>query len=174
MKNIYLIGMMGAGKTVTGEALADELNMKFIDLDEEIVKKVKMNINDIFETRGEPYFRRLEKESLNVAAKIRDRVIATGGGIVLDPDNVMLMKETGFVIYLQAPLEILWERIRNKADRPLLKVSNPQEVFAKLFLQRKRLYESIHDHAVNTQQKQPVQLAREIINLLGLSSHERT
>lgn len=173
MKNIYLIGMMGAGKSVTGKVLASELQLRFVDLDEEIISKVKMSINEIFEARGEAYFRKVEKEVLTAISKLQDQVVATGGGVILDPGNVGKMKETGRMVYLRAPMDILWERIQHKADRPLLKVPNSQEVFAKLFLQRKLLYESLHDHAVNTEKKDPGEIAREIMNLLGLNLHER-
>lgn len=173
MKNLYLVGMMGSGKSSTGESLAAELSFPFVDTDEEIVKKVKMSINEIFETRGEPYFRKVEKEALLLFAKKGSQVIATGGGAVLDPENVTLMKQTGLIIYLRTPMEVLWQRVQHKADRPLLKASNPHDVFARLFTERKPIYEAIYDHSVNTEQKTPLQVAREIAELLKLKSHER-
>ncbi len=174
MKNIYLIGMMGAGKTSTGEALAKELSLNFVDMDEGIVKSTKMTINEIFESRGGPYFRKLEREGLKLVSKTKGQVVATGGGVVLDPENVRLMKESGILIYLRAPIETLWSRVQTKTDRPLLKTLNPKEVFAKLFYERKPLYEAIRDHAVNTEGRNPLEVAREVITILRLTSHERT
>lgn len=174
MKNIYLIGMMGAGKTVTGKMLAEELSLAFIDLDERIVQQAKMSVNEIFESRGEPYFRRLEKEDLKHVSKARDQVVATGGGAVLDPENVRLMKETGIVIYLRASMDELWDRVQHKTDRPLLRAPNPVEIFARLFAERRPLYESSHDYAVQTGSREPHEVLREILQLLGLESHERT
>jgi len=173
MKNLYLIGMMGSGKSSTGEALASELTFPFVDLDEEIVRKLNMSINDIFATRGEPYFRKVEKDELRLFAKKRGQVIATGGGAVLAPENAELMKQTGLVIYLRTSLEVLWQRVQRKSDRPLLKTANPLDVFARLFAERKAIYESIHDYSVNTESKTPGEVAREIAELLKSKSHER-
>lgn len=173
MKNLYLVGMMGSGKSSTGEALASELALPFVDLDEEIVRKLGMSINDIFATRGEPYFRKVEKDELRLFAKKREQVIATGGGAVLDPENAALMKQTGLVIYLRTTLEVLWQRVQRKSDRPLLKTANPLDVFGRLFAERKGIYESIHDYSVNTEFKTPAQVAREILELLKSKSHER-
>lgn len=171
MKNIYLVGMMGAGKTETGRILAEELALSFLDLDDEIVDRVKLTINEIFESRGEAYFRNLEKESMRLVSRGADQVVATGGGVVLDPENVGMMKATGVVVYLRTPLVLLWERIRGKTDRPLLKVPNPQEMLGKLFYERKPHYEAAHDYAVNTEEKSPGEVARDVINLLGLARY---
>jgi shikimate kinase len=173
MKKVYLIGMMGAGKTETGRALAREGGLDFLDLDEEIVKRVHMTVNEIFEFRGETFFRMAEKEALQAASKSRVGVVATGGGVVMDPDNVVLMKSSGRLVYLRTTLPTLWARTRSKKDRPLLRAANPEEVLARIFAQRKAVYESVHDFAVNTDDKTPDAVAEEIAKLLGLSSHER-
>ncbi|MBI4549732.1 MAG: shikimate kinase [Candidatus Omnitrophica bacterium] len=173
MKKIYLIGMMGAGKTETGRALAREAGLDFVDLDEEIVKRTHMTINEIFECRGEPFFRKAERDALEEASRSKNGVIATGGGAVLDPENVLLMRSSGKVVYLRTSLATLWQRTRTKTDRPLLRASNPEEVLAKLFAQRKGVYESVHDFAVNTDGKTPGAVAEDIVKLLGLGSHER-
>lgn len=164
---------MGSGKSSSGEALASELALPFADLDEEIVRSLKMSVNHIFETRGEAYFRKIEKETLILLAKKGNQVVATGGGAVLDSENVSLMKQTGLIIYLRTPMEILWQRVQHKSDRPLLKTPNPGEVFARLFTERRPVYEAIYDHSVNTEHKTPQQVAREIAELLKLKSHER-
>jgi len=173
MKNLYLVGMMGSGKSSTGEALASELSLPFVDLDEEIVRKVKMSVNEIFETRGEPYFRKVEKEVFLSFTKKGNQVMATGGGAVLDPENVALMKQTGLIIYLRTPMEVLWQRVQHKSDRPLLKAAKPQDVFARLFTERRAIYEAIYDHSVNTESKTPFEVAREIAELSKLKSHEK-
>lgn len=168
MKNIFLIGMMGSGKTVTGAALAEGLGAKFVDLDVEIEKAAGMSINDIFEMHGEPYFRGLEREALKRAARVPGQVIATGGGIVLAVENVIAMKDSGVVVYLRTPLEVLEKRLAEKKDRPLLNRPNPREVLAKIFHARRESYESSFDYAVSTEGKTAKDVAKAIIAQLRL------
>ena len=142
MQNIYLIGMMGAGKTATARALATLARIKILDLDEEIESQNHLTINEIFQKKGEAFFRAEEKRILNNVAHEKDTVVATGGGIVLSPENIEKMMNSGQVIYLAASFESLWKRVRDKKDRPLLSVPDPKPIFYRLFQERMPLYES--------------------------------
>lgn len=150
MQNIYLIGMMGAGKTATAKALAALAGIKSLDLDEEIESQNHLSINEIFRKKGEAFFRAEEKRILKKASHEKDIVIATGGGVVLNPENIETMTETGLIIYLAASFETLWKRVRDKKDRPLLSVPDPKSVFDRLFQERLPLYESACHGKVET------------------------
>lgn len=153
---------MGAGKTATGKALADLARMDFVDLDEEIAGENRLSINEIFQKKGEPFFRQEEKRALARAASRKDTVVATGGGIVLDPQNVEKMKETGKLVYLAATFETLWNRVQDKEDRPLLAVSDPRATFYQLFQRRLPLYESFCSGKVQTDGLSPEAVAKRI------------
>lgn len=162
--NIYLIGMMGAGKTAIGKAVRDLAGMNFFDLDEEIQSETGLSINEIFEKKGEAVFRAEEKRILTEASRQKRTVIATGGGVVLNPENVRVMKATGRVIYLAASLETLWRRVRDKKDRPLLKAADPKAVFLQLFHERRPLYEAAADGRIETDGLDPPAAARRIVD----------
>lgn len=127
MNNIYLVGFMGAGKTAVGKALASKKKWNFVDLDELIALKEKRSIPDIFARDGEPYFRRAEKQALKEVSKEKKFVVACGGGIVLDKENIKIMKETGAMICLTASLEVILKRTSGLTHRPLLNVSDPKK-----------------------------------------------
>jgi shikimate kinase len=162
MHNIYLIGMMGSGKTVTGKAVADLSGMKFFDLDETIENETHLSINEIFKKKGEPYFRTQEKQILLRASQEKNTVIATGGGVVLDPENVERMQKTGLVIYLAGSFETLWRRVQDKRDRPLLSAPDPKAVFSRLFHERRPLYETACHGRVETEGLSPEAVAKKI------------
>jgi len=140
VNNIFLIGMMGSGKTVTGKSLAEKLGLQFVDLDSEIESAEGCSISDIFAGRGEPEFRKIEKKALRNALKKEGQVVSTGGGIILDPDNVSRMQESGKVIYLETSLSQLWERLQDSKGRPLLEKENPREILAAIYRDREYLY----------------------------------
>ena len=162
MENIYLVGMMGSGKTSSGKALAKLLSVRFVDLDEQITEHAGRSINDIFETDGEPHFRKMESDLLLRVSRGKDQVVATGGGIVLSSTNRHEMKNTGRVFYLKTSLEVLWERVRDKRDRPLLSSSNPRKTLEELYLERTPLYETSSEKVFLTDQKLPEEVAQEI------------
>lgn len=164
MPNIYLIGMMGAGKTTTGRALAKLLEKNFADLDERIEKEGHLTINEIFRTKGETYFRAQEKRVLREAAHhLTDTVVATGGGIVLNPENIEQMRQTGRLIYLATSIEVLWARVKEKKDRPLLSSPDPRAVLQDLFKTRTPLYESACHERFMTDGLRPEEVALQIV-----------
>ena len=150
---MYLIGMMGSGKTTSGKALAKLLGLSFVDLDEQIVEYAGHSINDIFKSEGEPYFRNIESELLFRVSAKPDQVVATGGGIVINPSNTARMRSAGLVIYLKTSLDVLWERVKGKKDRPLLSNPNPRKALESLYGERTPLYEENSDRVFATDQK---------------------
>lgn len=139
---LYLIGMMGSGKTTLGKALADKLNYQFIDMDVYIENEVKMSINEIFSIHGEAWFREYEKKVLNDFCKMDNLVIATGGGVIKNKENKKLMD--GKCIYLSVPLKELEDRLQNDNTRPLLKTRSVKDIL----LERIPLYEYFSDITV--------------------------
>jgi shikimate kinase len=164
--NIYLIGMMGSGKTVTGKALAERLGYAFVDLDAEIQAKEGRSIPEIFAGSGEPYFRETESSVLEHFSKKAQQVIATGGGIVLREANVRRMKETGKVVLLDASGESLWQRVRYSKDRPLLNKPDPLGALRQILNDRGALYEKACHFAVLTDGKIAEDVATEILKTL--------
>ena len=138
--NIFLVGMMGAGKTTLGRALAQRLEREFVDSDRVLVERTGVPVATIFEIEGEEGFRRRESTLLAELARRDGCVIATGGGVVLDEANRRLMREAGTVVYLRARLESLWERTRHDASRPLLATADPRARLAQLLEAREPLY----------------------------------
>ena len=141
-KNIYLIGLMGAGKTTVGKQLAKRLGFVFFDSDHEIVARTGVPIPTIFEIEGEEGFRRREAQIISELTEEADGVvIATGGGVILNQDNRKLLKDTGWVVYLNVPPEQLYERTKHDRNRPLLNVPNPFAKLVELHKQRQGYYE---------------------------------
>lgn len=138
--NIFLVGMMGAGKSTVGRALARRLGRDFLDCDREIVERTGVPIATIFEIEGEEGFRRRESAVLAELAARRNAVVATGGGAVLAEENRRLMREHGTVVYLHASLDHLHERTRRDAARPLLSRGDRRATLAALLEAREPLY----------------------------------
>ncbi len=147
MKSIYLIGFMGAGKTTIGQVLATKLNIPVFDTDTVIENNMNMEITEIFQEYGEGHFRALEKKVLK-DLPVHDAIVTTGGGIVKDQANIEWMKENGFMIFLNADPEIIWDRLENDTTRPLVKQKKKEEVI-ELFKTRLPLYDQAHI-SVNT------------------------
>jgi shikimate kinase len=138
--NIFLVGLMGAGKTSVGKLLARRLGKKFCDSDHEIERATGVRIPVIFDIEGEAGFRARESRMLAELAKASNIVLATGGGAVLAEENRRLLAEHGTVVYLRATPHDLWQRTRHDRNRPLLQTSNPLAKLAELFAQRDALY----------------------------------
>jgi len=134
---------MGAGKSTVGKILSASIGYSFIDLDDLIEKKSNKKIADIFTNQGEEYFRDLETDCLtSVSMDKSNTVISTGGGVVLKPRNINIIKSSGTSIYLKAGIDTIWERIKNEKGRPLLEVENPYKAARNLLESRKMLYDS--------------------------------
>lgn len=127
MNNIYLVGFMGTGKTAVGRELAKKKKWRFLGLDELIELREKRTIADIFAKEGEAYFRRIEKRVLKEVSREKKFVVACGGGIVLDKNNIRIMKETGKIVCLSARPKVILKRTCGMGHRPLLNVDNPKE-----------------------------------------------
>lgn len=134
---------MGAGKTTVGRQLAKRLQRRFLDSDHEIEARTGVRIPVIFEIEGEAGFRRRETQVLAELSRETDLVLATGGGAVLAPENRQFLRETGVVVYLHAPPEILFERTRHDRNRPLLQVEDPLGKLHELYQQRDPIYREV-------------------------------
>lgn len=168
-KNIFLVGFMGAGKTSVGRILAQKLQLVFCDLDEAMEKELGMTIPEIFSKHGEVFFRDAESKVLRSVAQRERQVVATGGGVVLIEKNWEVMQEGGLTIYLKAPAEVLYKRVKNNTSRPLLQVQNPIERAKELLSERIPLYEKA-DLIVNTENLAPQDVAQEIAERIGKSN----
>lgn len=140
---------MGTGKTAVGKELAKKKKWQFVDLDDLIELKEKRTIAEIFAKSGEPYFRRREKQVLKEVAKEKKFVVACGGGIVIDRENVRTMKETGMIICLTASADVIIKRTSGYSHRPLLNVSNPKKQI-ELLLKLRAPYYAGADKTVDT------------------------
>ncbi|MBI4431172.1 MAG: shikimate kinase [Candidatus Omnitrophica bacterium] len=165
MNNIYLVGMMGAGKSVTGRHLAELLGRRFIETDQLIEEGTKKTIQKIFEEMGEPAFRKLESGVLKDVSRCQGAVVSLGGGAVRDRENLELIKSTGRMIYLRSKPETLWNRVRGGKERPLLNVAAPFERIKTLLKERAAHYEEA-DMIVDTDGKSPEAVAEEIRSLV--------
>lgn len=148
-RNVYLVGLMGAGKTTIGRSLAKRLALEFVDTDREIEARTGVSIPTVFEIEGEEGFRKREAQVIEDLAQLSGRVVATGGGIVLREENRINLKASGFVVYLNVPAHTLWERTRNDRNRPLLQVADPLLRLRELFSQRDPFYREVADLVVD-------------------------
>ena len=165
MKNIVLIGFMGSGKTAVAKIISEKLKLKFVDIDELIEEEQGQAISEIFSTFGEDYFRGLEKEMVARAVREGDQVIATGGGVVLDPENMVNLRKNGVIIWLAVSPEAAWERTKRDGTRPLLQVNYPEKTIEELLSFRKALYARA-DFKVETSNLSVEQVVKEILNFL--------
>lgn len=148
--NIFLIGLMGSGKTTVGRALAKRLGMHFVDSDHEIEARTGATIPLIFEIEGEESFRRREAEVIRDLTAQQGIVLATGGGAVLDPDNREYLKTRGTVIYLRAGVSSILHRTSNDKNRPLLQTEDPRKKIEELARQREPLYREVAHITIDT------------------------
>ncbi|MDS1030057.1 shikimate kinase [Bacillota bacterium LX-D] len=147
--NIILIGFMGTGKSSVGRKLARKLNKEFIDTDQEIEQLIGLNITQIFKKYGEVRFRSEEKLMIEKIASKRNCVISTGGGTVLDPDNVAILKNNGILICLTASPATVLSRVGKNNNRPMLKNKSSLELISSLIDERKPYYKCA-DFSVDT------------------------
>lgn len=148
--NIILVGMMGSGKTTVGKVLAKQLGKTFIDSDEEIQKRTGVTIPHIFDVEGEAGFRQRESSIIEELTQLKNIVLATGGGAVINPNNRAAMRQGGVVVYLKSNVYDLWQRTRHDQSRPLLKTENPRAKLQELFDQRDALYSEVANVVIHT------------------------
>lgn len=148
--NIVLVGLMGSGKTTVGRLAAQSLGFDFIDTDQVIVDTAGRTIPEIFASEGEAGFRVRETASLKSLIGTRNHVIATGGGIVTQPVNLPLLRQLGFVVWLNASPETLHRRTSHSNDRPLLREGDPLQILRALHEERGPLYEEVCDLKIST------------------------
>ena len=162
MNNIILVGFMGTGKSVVGKKLAEKLKRDFLELDDSIEAKEKMSIKDIFEKKGEPYFRSVEKEVAKEASLRKNIVISAGGGAIVDEENFKNLKNSGDIICLKASPETILKRTKNLKTRPLLNVSDPKARIQELLLKREPYYNKA-DFSIDTDNITAEQVAEKIL-----------
>lgn len=166
---IFLVGLMGAGKTSVGKMLARRLQKEFLDADAEVERATGVKIPVIFEIEGETGFRAREEKMI---ARLTERpgiVLATGGGAVISEDNRKLLRSRGRVIYLRAAPEDLWRRTRRDRNRPLLQTADPLTRLRDLHQQRDPLYREVAELIVDTGSQSVSALTSHIQQLLGES-----
>jgi shikimate kinase len=160
---IFLVGLMGAGKSTIGRLLARDFALDFVDSDHEIEARNGVPIATIFELEGEPGFRARERKVISELTQ-RDRIVlATGGGAVIDPDNRRDLGARGLVIYLHARPESLFMRLRNDRSRPLLQTGDPRSKLMRLYRERDPWYREVADLVVETGRQSASKLARQIV-----------
>lgn len=159
---LVLVGLMGAGKTTVGREYARRKGMRFVDCDHELEARLGVKVATIFEIEGEDGFRRRESQLLEELSHQTGLVLATGGGVVLNPDNRVLLTQRGVVVYLNVPPRILWERTRNDKGRPLLQVPNPRERLETLFRERDPLYREVADIVIDGGRGNPGGMVRHL------------
>ena len=171
MKNIVLTGFMGAGKSSVGWRLAKRLGMKAVDTDDVVEKESKMKIHDIFARFGESHFRALERKAVERVSELENHVIITGGGVVLNKDNVLDLRRKGVIVYLHASPEVIYNRVKDDTDRPLLQVKEPLKKITELLEYRAQFYKD-NDVEIDTTRLTVEKAASEVVKkvrpLLGV------
>ncbi|MBT8041554.1 MAG: shikimate kinase [Kiritimatiellales bacterium] len=164
MKNIVLVGFMGSGKTTVGRLLSETTGMPLVDMDTLIEERTGKTINEIFAEDGEPHFRALERELVQELAAGENQIISTGGGIVLNSDNIADFEKNGLVVCLLADAASVLERVQHDSSRPLL-AGDKQARILELLETRKPLYEAVTHRIDTSGRPSPIPTAQEIIDL---------
>lgn len=165
-KTVVLIGMMGAGKTAVGTQLARLLGVPFVDSDDEIVRAANRTIPEIFEREGEPFFREKEAQVIGRLLRGAPCVLSTGGGAFMSDLNRRQIGELGLSVWLRADLDLLWQRVRHKSHRPLLRTADPRATLAALHTARTPVY-ALADVVVDAEPQLSVEdMARKVLKAL--------
>jgi shikimate kinase len=170
--NIFLVGLMGAGKTTIGRALAKKLNKRFIDSDHEIEARTGASIPLIFEIEGEAGFRQRESEVICDLTSQSDIVLAPGGGAILQPENREYLKTRGTVIYLRASINSILQRTSHDKNRPLLQTADPRQKLEQLAREREPYYLEVADFVIETGRPNVQSLVQTIISQLEMAPGE--
>ncbi len=162
--NIVLCGFMGCGKSTVGRLLAKQLDLTFCDSDLSIEQREGCSINEIFSRRGEEYFRATEKEVIKELSTQKGLVIATGGGVVINPENAENLRKTGLVIFLDVTPETVLKRLKGDATRPLLMRDDKEAAVRELLNYRKPIYQAAAHFTVDAD-REALKTVEEIIGL---------
>ena len=162
--NIYLIGMMGSGKSTVGKILAEKMELLFIDLDSEIEKTGGKSVSEIFNQDGEDHFRKLESEELK---QYSESVVACGGGIILDEENRQYINENGVAVLLTASMDELFKRLSDSNNRPILPDENTEKALINLWLERKKDYLNTSDFLIETDGENPIEITNKIFSKIN-------
>ncbi len=162
IKNLFLVGPMGAGKTTVGRQLSEQLGLEFIDSDHEIQRRTGVDIPTIFEFEGEEGFRNREQSVIDELSQKEGVILATGGGAILRKANRRHLSSRGYVIYLHCTAEQQYERTYRDRNRPLLQTDDPLAKLRGLLLQREPLYRQIADLVIVTEGRNTHSVVREI------------
>lgn len=163
IRNLALVGFMGAGKSTVGRLVARQLNLGFTDTDELIEARVGRSIPTLFAEEGEAAFRARERDVILDLSQGADRVISTGGGLVCQPGNLELLKSTCLVVCLWAAPETIWARVRYQTHRPLLQVADPEAEIRRLLALREPWYRQ-SDVLVNSGLRSLREVAGQVIH----------
>lgn len=164
---IVLVGMMGSGKSSVGRRLAEALGWDFVDVDDEIIAASQMSIEEYFQTYGEAEFRALERRVLTRLMTEKPCVIATGGGAFISEENRELLLSQSSVVFLDADLETLWARVKDKTHRPLLQTANPKASLTAIYEARLPIYQLAPYHVPSLADQPHEEVVNRIINSLG-------
>jgi shikimate kinase len=160
--NLYLIGMMGAGKTTIGQQLAAALSYQFFDTDSVVEQATGQSVSDLFATVGEPAFRQLETQALAELTTYRRLVVATGGGVVLNQSNWSYLQQ-GVIIWLDVPVATLFDRLKSDTPRPLLQTPDPMAKLQSILEARQPLYQQADLQIAITPEESPEAIASRIL-----------
>ena len=167
--NLALIGFMGAGKTSVGRLVAEQLHFDYLDTDELIQSRTGRPIVEIFSTDGEAAFRKMEQELVGELAARTKTVIATGGGLPMNPQNLVSLKTHALVVCLWASPEKIWERVKNQTHRPLLHDADPQKKIRELLAAREPFYRQA-DVLLNTELRSIREVAQQVVHQFRLEA----
>jgi shikimate kinase len=170
MKNVYLVGFMGTGKTAVGKELGVRLDKQFVEMDDEIEKRAGKTIVKIFAEDGEAHFRKLEKNLLKELNTKQNLIVSCGGGLICNEENLAILKESGTVINLKSSAEKIYERTKIHAHRPLLNVDDPLQEIKGLMEKRAPFYLQAH-YVVESEEQTPAEVASVIESLLREKNH---
>ena len=166
MKNIFLIGFMGCGKSTIARTLSGQLGVPQVEMDELIVQEQGMPITEIFEKYGEVHFRDIETDLVRRLQSQNGVVVSCGGGAVLRDENRSMMKESGVIVWLTAEPETILERVKHSTDRPVLNGHMNVEYITELMKKRHACYEAAADFVVSTDGKDRETICAEILTLV--------
>lgn len=165
-RNLVFVGLMGAGKSAVGRLVASALNINFIDSDHEIERVSRMTVSELFAAYGETEFRALETRVIRRLLRSGPRVVSTGGGAYINEETRRLIKKNSVSVWLDADLDVLWERVSKRDGRPLLKTDNPKQTLENLMRVRYPIYAEA-DLRVKTRDVRKDLIVEEVLTALA-------